>query len=583
MDNPRIKVFFRLCLILFAVVIVRVFYLQNFDPALKTRSELNRVRTLVVEPSRGRIFDRNGELLVDNQYAYNLYVVPEVFLKNEKTILFVSEKLKLNKDSVVKELDDPRIYRDRYYRLARDIDFSVYSAVMEKGRELRGISVRKEWTRKFLINTAPHIIGYLGEAKDKDELTGTINYGDLIGKEGIEFIYDSLLRGEKGFTKEIKDVKGNKVSDYKREEWKDAKRGSDIYLTIDLKLQLFVEKLLEKKAGTIIVENCRNGEILALASKPDYPLEIFSRKMGSEEWKKWSEDPQKPLYNKAIMGLYPPGSVVKMGSVIAAAEQKIKLPNDRVHCPGGMQIGDRWTKCWLKTGHGSVDMTLALMMSCDTYFYDIAQKIDIDKWKAVMQSLGLGSRTGVDLKYERSGLVPGYDYYRKRISGDLSGRYANLMIGQGEMLTTPLQISNFTSVFANGGKKFIPHLLLKYGDEGNFGFFEKAEPDTVEMDKNILSVIKRAMRLVVNTAGGTAFKAKSSIVEFAGKTGTAQNPHGEDHAWFTSFGPYSDPEITVTIFEEHGVAGSTAALLAKDVYEFYYINKKAPQLRGEND
>jgi penicillin-binding protein 2 len=577
MDNSRIKVFYRLSLILFAVIILRIVYLQNFDEKLKVRSELNRVRTLVVEPSRGRIFDRNGKLIVDNQYAYNLYVIPEIFKNHEKTIGFVSDKLKLDKDSLITELSGPNVYKDRFYRLARDIDFSVYSAVTEKGRELRGVSVRKEWTRKFLINTAPHIIGYLGEAKDKTELKGSIEYGDLIGKEGIEFIYDSLLRGEKGFTKEIKDVRGNKVSDYKKEEWKEARRGSDVYLTIDLELQLFAEKILDKRSGTIIVESCANGEILAMASKPDYPLEIFSRKMSSEEWKKWSEDPKKPLYNKAIMGLYPPGSVVKMGSVIAAAEQKIKIQSDRVHCPGGMQIGDRWTKCWLKTGHGSVDMTLALMMSCDTYFYDIAQRIDIEKWKGTMMSLGLGSKTGVDLKYERTGFVPGYDYYRKRISGDLTGRYANLMIGQGEVLTTPLQISNFTSIFANNGKRFTPHLLLKYGEEGAFGYFEKSEPDTIEFDKNILSVIKRAMKLVVNTPGGTAFKAKSSLVEFAGKTGTAQNPHGEDHAWFSAFGPFNDPEITVTIFEEHGLAGSAAALLAKDVFEFYHTNKKAPQ------
>jgi len=580
-NNSRVKYIFYVSIALFLVILIRIVYIQYFDERLKLRSELNRVRTVVTEPSRGRILDRNGKLMVDNQYAFNLYVIPEHFLNSERSIEFITEKLGLERDSIISELTDPRVYQDRYYRLQRNIDFSVYSALTEMKSGLRGIQIKKEWTRKFLIVSAPHIIGYLGEAREREEIKDDISYGDLIGKEGIEYIYDRIMRGEKGFYKEIKDVKGNKISDYKKEEWKEAVKGRDVYLTIDIELQQYIEKLLRNKTGTAIVQDCRTGEILALASKPDFPLEIFSKRLSREEWKKWSEDPRKPLYNKAIMGLYPPGSVIKMATVFAAFDQGIKKLNDKVHCPGGMQIGNRFIRCWLRTGHGDVNLTLALMLSCDTYFYDIALNIDLDGWKRTLESLGLGSRTGIDLKYERSGLVPDREYYTKRIKGDLTGRYANLMIGQGEILTTPLQIANYTAMIANGGIRLTPHLLLKHGEEGDFRFFEKAAPDTVKFEPKLLETVRKAMDYVVNVEGGTAYSAKSGLIEFAGKTGTAQNPHGDDHAWFCAYGPYSAPEIAVTVFEEHGKHGSAAAAVTRDIFEYWVKNKKAPHEAGQ--
>ncbi len=576
MNNSRINAFFYLSLLFFVIIIIRIVYLQHFDEKLGIRSELNRVRTVVIEPSRGRIFDRNGTLIVDNQYAYNLYVIPEQFLKSGNSIDFVTEKLSVNKDSLISELERPGVYQDRFYRLRRNIDFSVYSAIAETRSVLRGIQVKKEWTRKFLIETAPHIIGYLGEATERDEIIDDISYGDLIGKEGIEFVYDKILRGEKGYYKEIKDVRGNKISDYKKEEWKEPVKGKDVYLTIDLNLQLYIEKLLKKKTGTAIVQDCRTGEILALVSKPDFPLEMFSKRLTRDEWRKWSEDPRKPLYNKAIMGLYPPGSVLKMATVFAAFEQNLKKINDKVNCPGGMQIGNRFIRCWHRTGHGDVNLLLALMMSCDTYFYDIALKIDLDGWKNTLERFGLGRKTGIDLKYERNGLVPGVEYYSKRIKGDLTGRYANLMIGQGEILTTPLQIANHTSMIANGGIRLIPHLFLKSGEGDETEYFNNFGRDTVFLDPKVLENVRKAMFHVVNTEGGTAHVALSGLIEIAGKTGTAQNPHGDDHAWFTSYGPYKAPEITVTVFEEHGRHGSAAGVIARDIFEFWIKNKKSP-------
>ncbi|MFO7810978.1 MAG: penicillin-binding protein 2 [Candidatus Delongbacteria bacterium] len=569
MNVSRTKLFFKLSVFLFIIAIFRILYLQYFDPRLAKRSIQNRIRTTDIEPSRGRIMDRNGKLIIDNQYSYSLYVIPQYFTASEYTTDFISEILRIDKDSMIFELTSANVFQDRFYRLMKNIDLSVYSGIAEKENMLRGVYVKKEWMRKFVVECAPHLIGYLGEAREPGELAKDIKYGDLIGKEGVEYIYDDILRGEKGYIKELKDVKGNKVSDFKKDKWKNAVKGKDVYLTIDVELQLFAEDLLKNRSGTIIVQDCSNGEILALASKPDYTLDIFSGKLSQKEWKRWFEDPAKPLYNKAIMGLYPPGSVIKMGTVIAASEQGLKEPEDITHCPGGMQIGNRFIKCWLHSGHGNVDMKDALTMSCDTYFYDIALSVDIDKWKTTMEKFGFGNKTGIDLKYERIGLVPGKEYYTRRIRGDLTGRYANLMIGQGEFLVTPIQISNFTCMIANGGKKFTPHIMHKYGEGDDMTGYENS-PEYIGFDKDMLSLVRKAMHDVVNSPNGTAYRARSSKIIFAGKTGTAQNPHGEDHAWFNAFGPYKDPEIAVTVFEEHGIGGSLAAFLAREVFEYWH-------------
>ena len=572
MSQNRVIFFYRLSIILFAVIIARVIKLQYFDTVSARRAQLNMVSTTVIQPSRGRILDRNGKVIIDNQYAYNLYVVPLYLLRSPSSLDFLSELLNIDSDSITALITSPNVHRDRFFRLMRDIDFKTFSAITEKNKDIRGIYVKTEWTRKFVVETSPHIIGYLGEAREFEETSEQISYGDLIGKDGIEFMYDSLLRGEPGYIKKIRDVRGNIVSDYNRDEWKEPVIGKDIYLTIDLKLQLFIEELLGGRSATAVVQDINTGEILALASKPDFPLHIFSRRLSQEEWKRWSEDPLKPLYNKAIMGLYPPGSVIKMATVLAAAEQKIKIPEDRVHCPGGMQIGNRFIRCWLHSGHGAVNMTQAIMMSCDTYFYDIALSVDVDKWKSTMESFGFGRRTGIDLRFERAGLVPGYDYYRKRIRGDLTGRYANLMIGQGELLATPLQISNFTSIIAAGGKRFNPFLLYAYGNGNSLTYNSISPRDSLDLDPEILKTIRESMYHVVNTFGGTAFRAKSEMITIAGKTGTAENAHGDDHAWFNAYAPYETPEIAVTVFEEHGLAGSLAALKAKEIIEFWHLN-----------
>ncbi|MBN2789509.1 MAG: penicillin-binding protein 2, partial [Candidatus Delongbacteria bacterium] len=572
MDIERIKILYKITILVFLMIFIRVLYLQYLEPDLRVRSISNKVREEIIEPSRGLILDRNGVVLIDNQHTYNLYVIPERFLKSDYSIDFITDILKINKDSLVNTLKSEDVKQDRFFRIQRNIDFSIFSFITEREDELMGVKLKKEWTRYFPKITSPHILGYLGEVREIIPEDSTIAIGDLRGKEGIEFVYDKLLRGKKGNKKFIRDVKNNKVSEYDKENWLQAEKGRDIYLTIDYNLQNFVEEMFKDKSGTIIVEDCTNGEILSMVSKPDFPLEIFSKKLSVEEWKKWSEDPLKPLYNKAILGLYPPGSVIKMASALAALENNIVSPGSQVYCPGGMQIGRRFMKCWNSKGHGNVDLVSAIMHSCDTYFYDIAHRIDLDDWKKYLFDLGFGQKTGIDLNSERAGLLPDEEYYRKRIKGNLIGRYANLMIGQGELLTTPLQIANYTSILANGGIKYTPHLLYKYGEEDNFEYYNNSETDTVTINAKYIKLIRKAMFNVVNLEGGTAYWSRSGKIAFAGKTGTAQNPHGADHAWFTAYAPFEDPKIVVTVFEEFGLHGSSMAQYAKKIFEYWEEN-----------
>ncbi len=574
MDTDRIKILYKITIFVFVLLLIRIIYLQYFDDGLKVRSLSNKIRKEIIEPSRGLIHDRNGVVLIDNQHTYNLYIVPERFLPNEYSIDFITDILKIDKDSLIAVLKGKNIKEDRYYRLQRNIDFSIFSFISEQEERLRGVKIKNEWTRNFKKITSPHVLGYLGEVRSKQAIEGDIVIGDLKGKEGVEYVYDKILRGKKGFKKVIRDVKNNRVSDYDKENWGQAVKGKDIYLTIDYNLQSFVENLFKGHSGSIIVEDCTNGEILAMVSKPDFPLEIFSRKMSVEEWNKWSEDPLKPLYNKAILGLYPPGSVIKMGSALAALENNIVSTKTEINCPGGMQIGRRFMKCWNKKGHGDVDLILAIMMSCDTYFYNIAHHIDLDDWEMYLRKLGFGEKTGIDLKFERAGLLPDEEYYRKRIKGNLIGRYANLMIGQGELLTTPLQIADYTCLLAKGGIKFTPHLFYKSGSDGDFEYYEHSTIDTIEINSKYLKKIREAMFNVVNVEHGTAYWSRSGKITFAGKTGTAQNPHGADHAWFTAYAPYEDPKIVVTIFEEHGLHGSTVAKYAKKIFEYWNENMR---------
>ncbi|MBN1967969.1 MAG: penicillin-binding protein 2 [Candidatus Delongbacteria bacterium] len=567
--ETRAKIVFAISLFILSILLFRLFYLQNIDnDPYENRAKNNMISDITIEPSRGAIYDRNGTLLIDNRNSYNIYLVPERIENDTNSLITLASVLEINADSLFEEISDLSV-KNREYRIRRNIDMKTYLRFAEKSKSIRGARILNEWRRNFPIETAPHILGYLSEIKEKDELKPGLKIGDLVGKEGIEFVYDSLLRGSKGLKQELRDVKSRKVSDYNPENWIKPKKGDDIYLTIDSRLQEFTENLMKDLSGSIVVMNCNNGEILAMASKPDYPLTVFSDKISPETWNELVNNPDRPLYSKAVQGEYAPGSILKMLNYLSAAELKVVNKSTIFYCPGGMTIGNSFKKCWLHSGHGDVNITGAIQMSCDTYFYEVAKNIDIDKWHNVLKRFGLGNKTGIDLRYERPGNVPDKKFYKSKFRGSMLGRYANLMIGQGEILITPLQAAVFTSALANDGYLLKPR-LLKCNVSETDSIESTVEKSKIEVNLEDIKTVKNGMFHVVNTAGGTAYRSRSDKITYAGKTGTVENAHGGDHAWFTSFGPYDNPEISVVIFEEHGKHGSSVAPLAKKIYEYWY-------------
>ena len=257
-----------------------------------------------------------------------------------------------------------------------------------------------------------------------------------------------------------------------------------------------------------------------------------------------------------------------MINYLAAADQKIVDKSTQFYCPGGMKIGNSYKKCWKHAGHGTVSVLTAIQMSCDVYFYETAKTIDIDKWNSYLKRFSIGSRTGIDLRYERPGNIPDHKFYRSKFRGSLLGRFANLLIGQGEILTTPLQATVFISGIANGGFRVKPRVVQKYGHNDSFKY-TKVESTPIGINPTDLKTVQKGMYNVVNKMGGTAFRHRSKKVTFAGKTGTVENAHGKDHAWFSSYGPVDDPKITVIVFIEHGEHGSGIAPLAKQVFEYW--------------
>ncbi|PIE79247.1 MAG: penicillin-binding protein 2 [Candidatus Delongbacteria bacterium] len=568
MREERGKIFIIISGIIFLILIFRIFYLQNGgDKSLFERALNNKIEDIIITPSRGNIYDRNGNLLVDNKHSYNLYIVPKWFEKDSLSAKILASILEINPDSLLKDVSRMK-KKDREYSYRRNIGINTYLKYSEQEKSLRGVRVKNEWKRDFPLEIAPHLIGHLVEAKDKKILKKGQKLGDLVGIDGVEYVYDDILRGKKGLEQEIRDVKSKKVSDYKKENWISAVKGEDIYLTIDYRLQMFTEKLLDGKSGSIIVMDCNNGEILAMASKPDFSLSIYSERISNETWNKLINDPGRPLYSKAVQGEYSPGSLLKMINYLSAAEQEIVDRSTKFNCPGGMKIGNSYKKCWYHKGHGEINGISAIQVSCDVYFYEVAKNIDIDRWNRYLKKFGIGEKTGVDLRYERDGNIPDYKFYRSRFRGSLLGRFANLLIGQGEILVTPLQTAVFISSIANGGFRVKPRVVQKYGSDNNFSYTKK-KATPIEINREDLKSVRKGMFNVVNILGGTAYKHRSEKIIFAGKTGTVENAHGPDHAWFSGYGPYEDPQITVIGFIEHGEHGSAVAPLVKDVFEFW--------------
>ncbi|MFZ0390429.1 MAG: penicillin-binding protein 2 [Calditrichia bacterium] len=563
--------------LLFVALVYRFYDLQIEEVTLYSQKSLqNSVRMITRTPVRGNIYDRNGRLIVDNRPAFSLYLVRSE--TTDKTIAAISRLSGQPEDEIKKKLRQAGPFQP--VKVIRQVDAETLTWIQENITDLPGVEWKTEPKRHYARPSGlAHLMGSLGEADDSDlKKMDFLEPGDIIGKKALEKSYDNELRGNKGVRFVKVDALGRVVEEISTEKTARPYPGKELYLTIDLRLQSFADSLMEGKRGALVAIDTRTGEILTQLSKPDYNLDYFTGVIPSDLWSDLLNDPFHPLYDRVCQSGYPPGSTYKIVAAIAALNENIINPSWSVNCPGYFQLGRRTIHCWKAEGHGKMDLRAAIENSCNVYFYKLGLLIGIDAWHKYSRLFRFGERTGIELTNENSGLVPSVDYY-DRVYGEgrwTQGMLANLAIGQGELLVTPLQIAQFVMILANRGVWHRPHLGQRLIDPVSGGI--KTVPVETEKLNEIsqyaFKVVLEGMHRVVD--GGTGGRAKIPGIPAAGKTGTAQNPHGKSHAWFMGFAPYKNPEIAVCVLVENGGSGGgNAAPIAGEYFKkyFYYQGK----------
>lgn len=578
--------------ILFLAVLARLGYLQlNLGKKYLIQAEENHLRVIDVDPARGFIFDRKGRLLVANDPSYSIVSEPQNLLKNPAAVTELRRIFNESSQSNWENQARKNINRAGELKLRRDVDFATLAAVESNRLFLPGIDVKIESKRSYPYKTAIHILGYLGEINQNElQAYGNFQPGDIVGKRGIERTYNSLLFGQKGYKAVVVDASGNRLSDTKGVKAVEPMNGNDIYLTIDLDLQILAEDLLTGESGAVVAMDPNTGEILAMASAPDYNPEFFSGVLKQENWESLLNNPKKPLLNRCIQGTYPPGSVIKMAILAAGLEEKVISPETRVTCHGFMQFGNRPFKCWKwkDGGHGSVNALQAIEQSCDVYFYQLGIKLGITRISKYLKKFGFGSITSSDIEGELKALVPDSSYMDKRygVRGWTKGQLMNIAIGQGDLLVTPLQLAVYCATLANRGKMPTAHLFkgVLYHNPDKWEGYSPALKPVEGISQSTYDILLQGMYEVVQGSRGTAHWLMDKEIQVAGKTGTAQNPHGDDHAWFIGYAPIDKPQIVVCALVEFGEHGSSAAapIVMKLIKQYLVIsNPKALPLSAK--
>ncbi len=576
----------------FCLIFIRLFYLQVINgEELRRLSENNCIRLQSTDPSRGMIFDRNGIRLVDNRPSFDLNIVLKDAKPVEQTVKKLSKYINIPESELLSKIENNKTVSSyKPILLKKDIGRDALAAIEVRKFDLPGVIVDVKPRRHYLERqTAAHLIGYLSEI-NADELNSGeypgYTVGDYIGKFGIEKIFESFLQGKRGGRQVEVNVMGQVVRNLKTV---DPQPGQNLYLTIDLRVQKKAEALLEGVAGAVVAMDPQTGQILALASSPSFDQNIFVDGMSHEQWDALVSNPLRPLENKVIHGEYPPASTFKIITAIAALEEGVIDKDTTFYCPGYYKYGNRVYRCWRAAGHDSVNVIKALAESCDVYFYQVGQKLGIDRLSMYAIASGLGSPTGIDLDHEAAGLIPTKEWKKRRTGvAWQGGETLSVAIGQGFDLATPLQMLVLTSAVANGGEMYKP-LILKsvYSPEGSVILESKKQlAGKLPVSKKTLKIIKEGLWNVVNNKKGTAWIAHVEGFDISGKTGTAQvvgrskerglseeelSHRLKSHAWFVAYAPSVDPKIAVSVIVEHGSHGSSAAApIARDVIKTYF-------------
>lgn len=581
-ETIRAGLFMTFGLVLFAILAVRLFQLQIVSGAeFREKSNNNRIRLIEIAPQRGVMRDRHGRLLLTNRSSYTCYGVPQELWNDIEGMTLLAKALDIPSEHLEEQMIKP--FRKTFLptRLKRDLSFGELSTFEELRDGIPGAFLEIEQKRYYFNRLAAHALGYVAEVSN-DELKkfeGT-RPGDLVGKRGLERLYDEPLRGVKGYRFSVVNAYGQEIPGEQKLERVEPKPGKELWLTIDFDLQATAESLLTDKIGAIVAMDVRTGGVLCIASSPAYDPDVFAGRVDPDQWKMLLDDKNKPMLNRAVQTMYPPGSTVKMAILIEALESGTITPSFTISCPGYHTVGNRTFKCWKKGGHGRVDVYKAVEQSCDVFFYRVGLMLGVDGIHSAYDRVHFGRPTGTDQTSEASGLIPSEAYYNKRYgpSGWTKGFIPSIAIGQGEVLVTPMQMCAYAAAMADGRYWRQPYIVEGVYDAETrmLTRHEVADPDPIDASPQNIAIVREGMKRVV-WGSGTAAAQRDTQVPIAGKTGTAQNPHGDDHAWFVGFAPVENPIIASCVLVEFGEHGSSgAAPLSKEIMKQFVLSEQPP-------
>ena len=586
--NRRLFILYLLKFSLFSIVGWRLYNIQIKDSEkYRTLSKNNQIDVEILYPLRGKILDINKNILVSNKKVFDVYLIPENTSDINKTLNKISKILKINftKKRKIIELSK-KVKKFEKIKIFENIDWNELEKIESNKLNIEGIFISQDFMRIYNYgNIFSHLLGYINKPNQNEiSLPFITNMPDLdIGKEGLEKSFNPTLVGKSGQREIEVNSSGRVIREISRIE---SQKGKNLQITFDLRLQEYALNVLNSyRAGSIVVMNINNGHILCMASTPSYNPNKIIKKPNKEYWDSILENNLSPLTFRSIQGLYAPGSTFKM--IVAIAGLYYGVINNKTNhfCNGKISLGERLYHCWKNIGHGSMNVESAIKESCDVFFYEISKKIGIDRIAEVAYDFGLGKVYDIPLNNQKIGIVPSKKWKKNNLGESwYPGETLISAIGQGFVLTNPLQLANMTSIIASDGNIVEPKII-------NDGVLNKNK--TLDKYKEAIKIIKKSMFKVVNESKGTAFKSKSDEFKFSGKTGTSQVRRitvaeresedfrkkevewkKRDHALFVGYMPHDKPQYSISVVIEHGGSGaSTAAPIAKQVFQFINKNK----------
>ena len=549
----------------------------------------NRINIRLIAPSRGEVYDRNGKIVARNEQSFRITIVKEDAGDIEQTLYSLSNLIKISQTDATRVIEEigrsapflPVTVRDQ-------LSFDEIARIAANTPNLPGVSVEQGLSRIYpSFESYAHVVGYVGPVSDNDLKRGNESNPLLkiprfqVGKVGVEKYYEDILRGSAGVMKVEVNALGRVMRNLDRKE---GKPGNNIQLTVDTELQSYIQARLGSESASAVVMNCRNGEILAIASSPSYDPNKFVKGISYSDFNELRDNIFRPLASKTVQDAYPPGSTFKIVTALAALEAKIIGPKDSFSCDGKMEVSNRFFHCWKKGGHGKMDLAKSLSESCDVYFYELAIKVGIERINKMAMKLVIGIKHDIPMSAITNGLVPSKEWkLNNRKQEWLVGDTVNASIGQGYVLSSPLQLAVMAARLASG--KNVKPVLTKSINGRNIHDLENIKD--LDIEKPHLKIVKDALFQASNDRRGTAYGSRiiNNAYRIAGKTGTSQvrnitdseRENGvtknedlpwkrRDHGLFLNFAPYENPEIAVSVVVEHGGAGSkSAAPIARDI------------------